>query len=227
MPSLNGPVPLLPLPNVVLLPGGTLPLQIFEPRYRRLVKDTLRHERLVAMALLQPGYEPYYYTNLAEIYSMVCVGRIREHVRLPDGRFLINLLGLCRARVRIEESNGEYRRALLEPVLGSPSNIETDEAHAARHALGSLLEDTLFDDVDGIEKPRAALDGETSLDELLDVAAATLLPADAVEIKQRLLEELNLMQRTETLLRELAVVRQTLEVQKRGTDHWPRFGSMN
>src|SRR6476646_5872940 len=99
-PKFNVPIGLFPLPNVVLFPGATLPLQIFEPRYRTMVRDAIDRHRLIAMAFLLPGYEGYYHTNLAKVSPTVCVGRIRDHVQIPDGRYFINLQGLCRARVR-------------------------------------------------------------------------------------------------------------------------------
>ena len=69
LPDFSTPISLFPLPNVVLLPGSTLPLQIFEPRYRSMVGDVLGEgDPVMAMALLKPGYEAYYYTNLAAIH---------------------------------------------------------------------------------------------------------------------------------------------------------------
>jgi len=49
-------VPIFPLPNCVLLPGGLLPLHVFEPRYRELTRDCLAGPQLVAVARLRPGY---------------------------------------------------------------------------------------------------------------------------------------------------------------------------
>ncbi|HEY3348701.1 MAG TPA: LON peptidase substrate-binding domain-containing protein [Thermoanaerobaculia bacterium] len=48
-------VRLFPLPNVVLLPGTTMPLHVFEPRYRRMLADALDSDRLIGMQLLKPG----------------------------------------------------------------------------------------------------------------------------------------------------------------------------
>ena len=49
--------PLFPLPNVVLFPRAVLPLHIFEDRYKAMITDALRGNRLIAMALLKPGWE--------------------------------------------------------------------------------------------------------------------------------------------------------------------------
>ena len=53
-------LPVFPLPNAVLFPGTTLPLYVFEPRYRQMVEDVLRHGRWIAVALLRPGYDADY-----------------------------------------------------------------------------------------------------------------------------------------------------------------------
>src|SRR5947199_3253211 len=81
-------VPLFPLPNVVLFPRAVLPLHIFEQRYRAMTADVLRAggERLIAMALLKPGWERDYY-GLAAIEPIVCVGRILTHEELADGKY--------------------------------------------------------------------------------------------------------------------------------------------
>ena len=55
-----GRVPVFPLPDVVFFPDTTLPLHIFEPRYRRMTEDALRSDRLIAMAVLKPGWERDY-----------------------------------------------------------------------------------------------------------------------------------------------------------------------
>src|SRR5437764_15065204 len=79
-------MPLFPLPNVVLFPRAVLPLHIFEERYKVMTADTLRGDRRVAMALLKPGWEKNYYQQ-PEIEPVVCVGRILEHEKLPDGKY--------------------------------------------------------------------------------------------------------------------------------------------
>ena len=53
-------LPIFPLPNCVLLPGGLLPLHVFEPRYRELTRDCLAGDQLMAVARLRPGYESTY-----------------------------------------------------------------------------------------------------------------------------------------------------------------------
>ena len=76
-------VPLFPLPNVVLFPRAVLPLHVFEDRYKAMTADVLTGNRLIAMALLKPGWEKDYYQAPA-IEPVVCVGEILSWEQLPD-----------------------------------------------------------------------------------------------------------------------------------------------
>jgi Lon protease-like protein len=202
-------------------------LQVFEPRYRTMVHDALQDEGLVAMALLRPGYEAYYYTNQARIYPVVCLGRIREHVRAPDGRYFMNLEGVCRARVREEDRAGDYRRALLEPMLPGPSGLHVDGEHAVRELLRKVLTASLFDRVAKVDECRALTASEVSLCEVVDRLAGDLLPREDVEIKQQILEEMDVLRRADMLARELHVLYQRLELRHRDYGEWPPPPSSN
>lgn len=123
-------VPLFPLPNVVLLPCAVLPLHIFEERYKQMTADALRADRLIAMALLKPGWERDYY-QAPEVEPIVCVGQILSHERLPDGRYNFLLQGTRRARVVREIRQRPYRIAELEPIPETPA-LEIDFAEPRR-----------------------------------------------------------------------------------------------
>src|SRR5689334_16300545 len=84
---------IFPLPNCVLLPGGLLPLHVFEPRYRELTRDCLAGNRLMAIARLQPGYEVAYHAR-PPVQPLCGVGRILCADELPDGRFHLLLRGV-------------------------------------------------------------------------------------------------------------------------------------
>jgi hypothetical protein len=89
-------IPVFPLAEVVLLPGEVLPLHIFEPRYRAMVQDALDSHRVIGIVEVDqnaPVDEP------TPIRNVGCVGFIAEHQQLPDGRFLIWLLGIERFTV--------------------------------------------------------------------------------------------------------------------------------
>ncbi len=105
-------MPIFPLPGVVLFPHAVLPLHIFEPRYRAMVEDVLRGDRLIAMALLRPGWEEGYGSAPA-VYPIGCAGRIEDEVRLPDGRFNIRLRGLARVEILDFIKEHPYRVAAV------------------------------------------------------------------------------------------------------------------
>jgi Lon protease-like protein len=227
LPSFAAPVALFPLPNAVLLPGGTLPLYVFEDRYRAMVQDALAEDGVIAIALLRPGYEPVYETNSAEIFPVICAGKIREHLETPDGRYFINLLGLCRARVRREDRGGQYRLAMVDPMIEPTNVVDVDGEYGARRSLREVLASAPFDEAEDIERMRTVIDSDRPLGNVVDLVASGLLSPNAVEVRQHLLEEMQVIRRARTLIGELKLLAQVLEVRQKGSDEWPRLGSMN
>lgn len=227
VPSLNDAVGLFPLPNAVLLPGATLPLHIHEPRYRQLVSDAMDENALMALAFLMPGYEPYYHTLLARIHPVVCVGLIQDCYRTTDGRYFINLVGICRARVLEEDRSGDYRRAHLETMVAQGGTHDTDAEFAAMQLCRQMLHLPIFDSIEAVHKLRKVCGNSLSLEQLVDLLAAALLPADAVEIRQLILSERRLAQRAEVVLAELHALAKTLHIQKAQRDDAAHGQSMN
>lgn len=106
-------VPLFPLPTTVFYPNTSLPLHIFEPRYRSMVADALKEEKIIGMVLLKPGWEKDYH-DTPEIMTIGCLGKIESHALLPEGKYNILLAGLHRFRI-IQEIEGKlYRQAQIE-----------------------------------------------------------------------------------------------------------------
>jgi Lon protease-like protein len=131
-------IPIFPLPNVVLFPNVFLPLHIFEPRYRDMVRDALEHDRLIGMSLLQPGYEKSY-EGRPPVYPVGCAGVITHSEQLADGRYHIVLRGLERFRIAGEDASRTYRLAHIEPLTEFLS-VEARTALAQqRHRLEALL----------------------------------------------------------------------------------------
>ena len=91
-------LPVFPLPNVVLFPGALLPLHIFEPRYRELVREVLGRRKLMGVVRLKPGFEDDYEGRPA-VFDVCGVGSVIDSVEHADGRFDITLRGLARARI--------------------------------------------------------------------------------------------------------------------------------
>src|SRR5690348_3671231 len=104
-------VPLFPLPGAILFPRSQLPLHIFEPRYRQMVRDAADGAGRIAM--IQP--QRLDTDNQAPLYAVGCVGELVGLEELEDGRFNIVLLGSNRFRlVREEETEEPYRCAEVD-----------------------------------------------------------------------------------------------------------------
>lgn len=118
-----------PLPSSVLIPGGHLPLHVFEPRYRKLVSDALAGDRVLGIPLLEPGWEADY-GGRPPLAPVMGVGLIRAEDRLPDGRFNILVEGVLRVRI-VEElpSEAPYRVVRAEPL---PDRVSREAGEAIR-----------------------------------------------------------------------------------------------
>ncbi len=113
-------ISLFPLPNVVLFPRMPLPLHIFEPRYREMVRDAVRGARLIGMVLLRGDWERDYHGR-PPIFATGTVGEMVRVEELSDGRFNIVLRGLREYVIEREIERGTlYREARVtwsQPAL--------------------------------------------------------------------------------------------------------------
>ncbi len=101
-------LPVFPLPGVLLLPDGVLPLNIFEPRYLAMTEDALGAGRLIGMIQPCAGEES---APVPDLSRTGCAGRIVQFSETGDGRYLITLAGLIRFDVGHEvETRRGYRR---------------------------------------------------------------------------------------------------------------------
>ena len=108
-------IPLFPLPNVVFFPGVPLPLHIFEPRYRAMVRDATAGSGLIGMVLLRGDWQPHYEAKDAPIFQVGTVGEAVRVEELPDGRFNLVLRGVREFSVRDEPERGTpYRQANVD-----------------------------------------------------------------------------------------------------------------
>jgi Lon protease-like protein len=220
------PVPVFPLPNCVLLPGGVLPLHIFEPRYRKMMHDVAQQapdRQHIAMALLREGYEPLYHTNQAVIHPVVCVGQVLEHEMLPDGRYNLLLVGRARGMIRLEDQSGEYRRASLAPRESVPL-APPQSADTLRHELHELLHEAAKLGTCPVGIVDHLFEAHPSLESLLDVLAFYFIPSDASILKQRVLEDPKVSARADIIRGCLTqhVAQQRRAVRRRpGASDWP------
>ncbi len=183
-------VPIFPLAGALLFPRAQLPLHIFEPRYRAMVRDALASDNLIAMIQPRDGNEP------PALFDIGCIGQIVGSEELEDGRFNIVLEGLSRFRVAREaEVTTPYRQVDadragfdddLDPEpLASIQRAELErESRRYADALGYAVD---WDSV-------ARLDDETLVNGIAQIA-----PLDPGS-KQALLEASQLSARADLLV---------------------------
>src|ERR1700722_2226672 len=136
--AFTGWAPLFPLPNVVHFPHLLLPLHIFEPRYRQMVGDSLEGSRLIAMALLKPGFVTT--EGSPPIHDIVCLGRITAEQTVPDGRYYLVVQGLSRARIVRESASDRLYRVAELTLHPDPETVASETAAAAqrRRLIGAF-----------------------------------------------------------------------------------------
>jgi len=179
-------ISLFPLSGALLYPGLSLPLHIFEPRYRALVSDALARDRRIGMI------QPQRYEEGAPLYSVGTLGRISDVEALEDGRFNIVLAGETRFRILRELPVTTLFRQAEAEVLPEDdkalSAIERamfeSEARAFAKAQGYAVD---WDDV-------TRLDDRTLINGVAQIA-----PFDAAA-KQMLLESDDISARCEALV---------------------------
>lgn len=132
-----GRLKVFPLPSVVLLPGGLMPLHVFEPRYRAMLKDALESDGVFAMAQVIPGQE-HLLSGTPALDPMLCAGVVSVHEHLEDGRSNLVLTGVCRMRLESEwPQTKPYREVRAEPLPDAP--FEGPEEAALRAAVFEVM----------------------------------------------------------------------------------------
>jgi len=188
----SGIVPVFPLPNVVLFPGMFLPLHIFEPRYREMTRDALKGERLLAMALLKPGWQNDY-AGAPPIHQVLGMGKIIEDAELDDGRYNLVLFGLVRVRLLHEVGSGPYRSGRVELIEEPASDLKGSDRK--RRTLIAMYVQIMKELTQGAV---AAPPDDVPLGMLCDLVASLFKLESPV--KQELLEELDVAARCDRLL---------------------------
>jgi len=186
-------LPVFPLPGVLLLPEGRLPLNIFEPRYLAMVQDALGWGRLIGMIQpsgpAEPGCEP-------PLFDVGCAGRISAFSETEDGRILLTLTGVCRFKLARElDGVRGYRRVSPD---WQPYRADLDEPQDPKLTTERLLAALRpYLRLKNIDLNWKTLQGASPL--VLSVSLPMALPFEARE-KQALLEAPDIDTRAETLL---------------------------
>jgi uncharacterized protein len=199
--TFSGVVRLFPLPNLVLYPHVMQPLHIFEERYREMVEDALAGDKLIAMAVLEPGWENDYESR-PPVSPYACLGKIVAHHRLPDGRYNLLLLGMQRVRIEQElDPLRSFRQASVELIDDEYDFDSKAECHDLQVKLLTAFRNNLPCECETPEQLEKLLTGELPLGLLTDLAAYAL-PLDT-EVKQELLAECSVNARAEILLSQV------------------------
>jgi Lon protease-like protein len=190
--NLPASLPIFPLPGALLLPGGRLPLNIFEPRYLNMVRDAIAGERLIGM--IQPNQDSDD-PGSAETYRTGCAGRIVAFSETEDHRYLITLAGLIRFDVASELPLEQGYRRVAPNYERFRDDLGEDTDDIDRESLLEALR--AYFEVSGLDSDWSAV--EKAPDESLVTSLAMACPFDPPE-KQALLEAMTLSERAETLI---------------------------
>jgi len=203
-------VPVMTLPQVVFFPQSLLPLHIFEPRYRQMLSDVLGSDRLFAVAKLASGsaaapgaFEPP--------HRIASIGIVRACQENTDGTSNLLLQGLCRVEVRAIVDEHPYRRIRIRALSSAPpadpaANIRRRDVVARLIALKQkfgVLPGELAEFLKTVDDPET----------FIDLAAFTV--CDSPDLKQRMLETLDVGARLDLLRRRLRREVQLLRLQHR------------
>jgi len=179
-------IPLFPLENVLLLPFGKLPLNIFEERYIKMTLDSLKSHRMIGV--IQPK------NNNNEFFMMGCIGKITSYIETPDYRIVLNLEGVC--RFVLEERNltpSGYYQARIN-TSDYLEDLNSMEPQIDRNSLIQKYEN--FFKIKKLEIDKNVL-GDTSNLQLLSTLAM-IAPFNKID-KQAILESPNLLERVNTI----------------------------
>ena len=187
-PSVPAEIPIFPLPETSLFPGVSRPFLIYEPRYREMIADALKGDKIIGMVRLRPGFEKDYEGH-PPIYDIGCVGRIEKYEQLPDGRYVVLLHGLTTFRVVSEDQRKPYRLARIEAIPELLKDEERVTLSVLRNRIEKLLYTVLPFDV---EPPDATDD-----DEFVNIVAQTLNMTET--LRQGLLERNSVVARARAL----------------------------
>ena len=184
--SIPDTLPLFPLDNVLLLPFGKLPLNIFEERYIKMSLDCLKKDRMIG--IIQPK------NNNNELFMMGCIGKITSYIETPDYRIVLNLDGVCRF---ILKQRDLHPHGYYQAKVDTKDYLEDLNALEPQIDRSNLIQKySNFFKIKKLEIDKGIL-SETSNLQLLSTLAM-LAPFNKID-KQAILESPNLMERNNTI----------------------------
>ncbi len=202
-------VPLFPL-GTVLLPGASLPLHIFEPRYRQLTIDLVTGAlpgKQFGVVAIREGWSPD--DGREGLHDVGCTASLREVRRLPDGRFDLQTTGDRRFRLLdVDDSTAPYLVANVEYLPDDDGDTETDLAPlamAARAAHRRYCTTAWHQQGGGDGDLPAELEDESTVD-VADPVLAHVLAGDCLlplSDRQELLEQTCPVERLQLVRRSM------------------------
>jgi len=179
-------LPIFPLDNVLLLPFGKLPLNIFEERYIKMTLNSLKSHRMIG--IIQPK------NNNNEFFLMGCMGKITSYIETPDYRIVLNIEGVCRFVLdeRYLNPKGYYSGKIN--TIDFLEDLNNSEPHIDRSNL--IKKYSNFFKMKKLEIDQNIL-SETSNLQLLSTLAM-LAPFNKID-KQAILESSNIFERINTI----------------------------
>jgi Lon protease-like protein len=194
-------LPIFPLPDAVLIPGGVLPLHVFEPRYREMTRDCLAGEKTLAIALLQPGFEATY-QGRPPVHPMCGVGTILASDELPDGRFHLLLRGVARVRITEELAPRRAYREVRAVLVDDTQTARPEAVAAAHQQLLALCDRLSMAFESGGDQLSELVRAQTDPGGCADLVAAALMTGAAA--RQAMLECLDVADRVDTAIELIA-----------------------
>jgi Lon protease-like protein len=191
--TLPDEVPVMTLPNTAFFPQALMPLHIFEPRYRRMLRDVLASNRLFAVAGLDPvrASEP---GEFEPPHRIATVGIIRACQKNENGTSNLLLQGLCRVEITAIVRDEPYRRIGVRALMSQPGASDDENQHLRKELtrllnlkskLAAVRSNEITAFLKTVEDPEA----------FVDIAAFSL--CEDTPLKQKLLETLNVHRRLE------------------------------
>ncbi|WP_027037505.1 LON peptidase substrate-binding domain-containing protein [Mesorhizobium ciceri] len=202
--DLPSTIPIFPLEGALLLPGGRMPLNIFEPRYLQMVDEAIAGPRLIGV--IQPSLDGALRGDgEPELCNVGCAGRIIAFSESGDGRYLISLQGVCRFRIAHELTvKTPFRQCKPAPFL---TDLDEDEAGNEIDRPSLLKAFRAYLQANDLE---ADWESVSRAENAMLVNALSMMAPYGPAEKQALLEAADLRTRAETLIAitEMALARE-------------------
>ncbi|NDC53254.1 MAG: peptidase S16 [Planctomycetia bacterium] len=199
----SGRARIFALPNLVMFPHVMQALHIYETRYRAMLEEAIEDDRLIALAVLAPGWEQHY-EGRPPLRSTACLCRVATHQRTPEGTYNVLLLGVRRLRLVRELPPKKLFRVVESEILDDelPAEEPPETAAGLQQELLAAFKRALPKMPDAYEQLDQLLGTQITLGMLADIVAYTI-DLD-LDWKLRLLAECNVLRRTRLLLEAIA-----------------------